>query len=266
MKFKKIVVFFFCLFLLHAGIIQAVQEFKIPRAPDQWTTDRASFLNPSTITLLNQRLSAFEQQTGHQILVYINRTTGEVPIEEWAVKAFEAWRVGRKGIDDGLVIFIFTEDRQVRIEVGYGLEEKIPDAMAYRIINNILAPGFRSGRQDEAVVQAVTEIMATISGEKPLIKPEVATEREGPASPLIPKIIFGFLLLFFIIIFLTNPTLAIFMLLNIISGDRSGRVGKSSGDWFRGGGFFGGSGGGFSGGGFRGGGGMSGGGGASGSW
>ena len=69
-------------------------------------------------------------QTGHQVLVYIDHTTGGVPIEDWAVKAFERWRVGRKGIDDGLVLFVFSDDHKLRIEVGYGLEDRVPDAVA----------------------------------------------------------------------------------------------------------------------------------------
>ena len=64
------------------------------------------------------------------MLVYIDHTTGGVPIEDWAVKAFERWRVGRKGIDDGLVLFVFSDDHRVRIEVGYGLEPVMPDTRA----------------------------------------------------------------------------------------------------------------------------------------
>ena len=66
---------------------------------------------------LDRKLGDYARGSGHQVLVYIDHTTGGVPIEDWAVKAFERWRVGRKGIDDGLILFVFTDDRRLRIEV-----------------------------------------------------------------------------------------------------------------------------------------------------
>ena len=118
-------------------------------------------------TALDARLENYERQTGHQVLVWIGRTLGEnAVLEDWAVRAFEAWKVGRKGLDDGLVLFIFAEDRKIRIEVGYGLEDEVPDIYAYRVINNILAPGIRAGRPDEAVDAAVTALIGDISGDE----------------------------------------------------------------------------------------------------
>jgi len=87
-------------------------------------------MSPQSADALNRRLESYEQQSGHQILVYIGQTTDGVPIEDWAVRAFENWKVGRKGMDDGLVLFIMAQDRRLRIEVGYGLEGQIPDALA----------------------------------------------------------------------------------------------------------------------------------------
>jgi uncharacterized protein len=75
-------------------------------------------------------------------------------------------------------MFIFAEDRKIRIEVGYGLEDKVPDAYAYRVINNILIPGFRDGRPDEAVDRAVTALLVYISGGEPLAG-EDGGERRG---------------------------------------------------------------------------------------
>ncbi|MBS1226669.1 MAG: uncharacterized protein H6R32_603, partial [Candidatus Aminicenantes bacterium] len=127
----------------------------IPPAPERWATDEAGFLSRQTVASLDARLENYEKATGHQVLVWIGRTLGEDQVlEEWAVRTFEAWKVGRRGLDDGLVLFIFAGDRKIRIEVGYGLEDKIPDAYAFRVINNILIPGFRDGRPDEAVDRA----------------------------------------------------------------------------------------------------------------
>jgi uncharacterized protein len=94
----------------------------IPDSPDRWITDRAGFLSPQTAAALDRELEFFEKSTGHQFIIYIDKSTQGYPIEEWAVHAFKAWGIGQKGSDDGLALFIMTEDRKLRIEVGYGLE------------------------------------------------------------------------------------------------------------------------------------------------
>ena len=208
---------------------------RIPPAPSRWATDEAGFLSRQAVAALDARLEAYERRTGHQLLVWIGRSLGEgASIEDWAVRTFEAWKVGRKGIDDGLVLFILAEDRRVRIEVGYGLEGQVPDIYAFRVIDNILLPGFREGRPDAA------------GGDEP--RQRSAQRRlEDKAKSIFGVIAF----LVILVLFITNPSLALWLLLNILGG--GGRGGR--GGWGGGGG-----------GGFGGGGGRSGGGGASGSW
>jgi uncharacterized protein len=235
--------------LLCAGLFLAAQEVKVPPSPNRWATDEAGFLSPDTVASLDARLEAYEKETGHQVLVYIGRSTGGVPIEDWAVRAFEAWKVGRKGLDDGLVLFIMAADRKVRIEVGYGLEDRVPDARAFRIINEVLVPGFRSGRQDAAVAEAVSGLLSFISGrDEGAGSPETQAPRPRGRSPLGTLFVAAAVILFFILL-ITNPSLALWLLFNIFSGGRGG----GRGGWGGGGGF-------------GGGGGSSGGGGASGSW
>jgi uncharacterized protein len=225
---------------------------KVPPAPDRWATDEAGFLSRQAVEALDARLEAYDRQTGHQLLVWIGRTIGpDAVLEDWAVKAFEAWKVGRKGLNDGLVLFILADDKKIRIEVGYGLEDKVPDAYAFRVINNILVPGIREGRPDAAVDAAVTALIGYISGDENAAGQAPPQRRVRPEDK-IKGIFGGIALLFLIILFITHPSLALWLLINILSG--GGRGG-------RGGGFGGGGGGGFSGGG-----GMSGGGGASGGW
>ena len=162
------------LFLALAGALAlialaplAAAQDRIPPAPDRWATDQAGFLSPQAVGALDARLENYERQSGHQLLVWIGRTLGDnAVLEDWAARAFQAWKVGRKGLDDGLVLFIFAEDRKIRVEVGYGLEDKVPDIYAYRVINNILAPGIRAGRPDEAVDAAVTALIGYISGDE----------------------------------------------------------------------------------------------------
>lgn len=235
-------------------------DLKIPPSPGRWVTDTAEFLSPGTIQTLDARLEAYAQQTGHQVIVYIGKSTEGYSIEEFAVKAFQAWAVGRKGLDDGVALFIMAEDRAVRIEVGYGLESVIPDITAGRIINDILIPKVRAGDADGAVSDAVSAILGTISGEA-----APGTPKPGKNTGQAILIIFGIIV--FLIIFLTNPSLALWLLINILSGGRAGGGGFSGGGRRSGGGGgFGGWGRGGGGGGFSGGGGRSGGGGASGRW
>ena len=139
-------------------------ETPIPPAPTQFVTDRAGFLSPAYATKLTTQLEDYERGTGHQVIVWIDRTTGGVPIEDWAVRAFAAWGVGRKGHDDGVAMFIFSDDRKLRIEVGYGLEGSVPDARAGRIIQYDMVPRIRAGDRDGAVQAGVDSLIAAIGG------------------------------------------------------------------------------------------------------
>src|SRR5262249_45265276 len=130
----------------------------------QWVTDTAGFLSPSAAQALNSRLEQYEQSTQHQLLVYIGQTTGDAPIEDWSVRAFAKWKVGRKGIDDGLVLFIMAADRKLHFEVGYGLEPVVPDAIASRVINDVIVPRIQSGDRDGAVISGMDAVMTVIGG------------------------------------------------------------------------------------------------------
>jgi uncharacterized protein len=240
------------------GGLAARAEVPVPETPTRWVTDRAGFLSPEALESLDHRLGAYAQKTGHQALVYIDRTTGGVPIEDWAARAFQRWRVGRKGIDDGVVLFIFSDDHRLRIEVGYGLEPRVPDVVASRIIDERIVPRIRANDHDGAVKAGVDALLSTIGGEAvgPASQGVADTNPVGDpgATPVhlpwwlwIVGPIAVVLLLRFA---MRHPLLASMMMMNIGSG--------------RGGG--GGFGGGGGGGGFSGGGGSSGGGGASGSW
>ena len=212
-------------------------ETPIPESPTQWVTDNANFLSPQTVQTLNERLEEYEQRTGHQVIVYIAPTTGGVPIEDWAVRAFEKWKVGRKGLDDGLALFIFPQDRRLRIEVGYGLEPVVPDAIASRVINEVMVPRIQAGRPDEAVTAGIDAVTGVID-KQPGAIPPAATPAESRGSSGLESIFWGVVGFLVLALIITHPRLAFLFLTTIFSG----------------------------GGGFGGGGGRSGGGGASGSW
>jgi len=160
------------------------------------------------------------------------------------VRTFEAWKVGRKGMDDGLVLFILVQDRKLRIEVGYGLEGQMPDAMASRIIREAITPRLSTGDWDGAVSSGVDQILATLGGEaeSAAAQPQVPAQRSLGLGEIL---FFGLLGLGFLFLLITHPSLAIGLLFSLLSGGRGG--GRSGGGW-------------------SGGGGRSGGGGASGSW
>jgi uncharacterized protein len=205
-------------------------------------------MSPSAASSLDSRLQAYEQSTGHQLIVYIGQTTGDAPIEDWAVRAFEKWKVGRKGIDDGLVLFIMAADRKLRFEVGYGLEGEVPDAIASRVINDVIVPRIQAGNRDAAVIDGMDAVMTVIGGGT---LPAARNGRRGQQPLSIAQLIFfGIIGLIALFVFITNPTLAMYLLFSIFSGGGGGR--RDRDDW--------------GGGGFGGGGGRSGGGGASGSW
>lgn len=86
------------------------------------------------------------------------------PLDEWAARTFAAWRIGRAGLDDGVAVFIFADDRAIAIEVGYGLEEKLPDATASRIIREVMAPRFRAGDRDGSIEAGADAIITAIEG------------------------------------------------------------------------------------------------------
>ena len=207
-------------------------------------------MSPGAANALDSQLEGYERANGHQIIVWIGMTTGDAPIEDWAVRAFAQWKVGRKGLDDGLALFIMSADRRLRIEVGYGLEGQVPDAIASRIINEVIVPRIQAGDRDGAVTSGVDAVMRAVGGES--LPPQQAG-RQGRPLTLGQLIVYGIFGIFLLIFVITNPSLAMFFLASILSGGNR-RGGRS--DWGGGGG----------GGSFGGGGGSSGGGGASGSW
>ena len=152
------------LMLIGVGTAALGVESSIPPSPARWATDTAGFLKPQAVADLDARLRAYQSSTGHQVLVYVAPTTGATPTEDWTVRAFARWKVGRKGLDDGLILFVFSTDRKVRIEVGYGLEQTVTDATAARIIRDTITPKLRAGQPDAAVTAGVDEILGTIGG------------------------------------------------------------------------------------------------------
>lgn len=256
-------------------------------------TDLTGTLSPSQRDVLEQELRAFETRKGSQIAVLIVPTTQPEVIEQYALRVAEAWKLGRKGVDDGVLLLIAKDDRALRIEVGYGLEGVIPDAVANRVIDEIIVPFFKQGDFYGGIQAGVTRLIRLIDGE-PLPPPQAQDRSWSGIADLLPVAFIavmiggGFLgsllgrligaavsggivgIVFWITIGSLLGALAaavVVFLFTLAIGGNGGRGGRGDfGGWS--GGYSSGSGSGWSsgGGGFSGGGGGFGGGGASGKW
>jgi uncharacterized protein len=140
-------------------------------------TDLSGTLSAEQQATLNGELRAFEARKGSQVAVLIVPTTRPEPIEQYAIRVAEQWKLGRKKVDDGAILVVAKQDRAVRIEVGYGLEGVLTDAAARRIIDEAIVP--RLGRDDfnGGIVAGVDSIMKLIDGE-----PLPPADRSSPAE------------------------------------------------------------------------------------
>src|ERR1700722_8935021 len=107
--------------------------------------DQTGTLSSDTVASLTQKLKDFETRKGSQIAVLIVPTTAPESIEQYSIRVAEAWKVGRKKVDDGAILLIAKNDHKLRIEVGYGLEGALTDVTAQRIIDEVITPKFKSG-------------------------------------------------------------------------------------------------------------------------
>ncbi|HKX38199.1 MAG TPA: YgcG family protein, partial [Burkholderiales bacterium] len=152
---------------------------------------------------LEQTLAEFEGRKGAQIAVLLVPTTKPEPVQMFAVRVQESWKLGRKGVDDGVLLAIAKDDRELHIEVGYGLEGALPDAIAKRIIEEEIVPRFRQGDFYGGIRAGTDRIMRVIEGE-PLPAPKRGPAVQAPEgwSGLMPLLFFviflgGFLRLLF---------------------------------------------------------------------
>ena len=264
-------------------------------------TDETGTLSAAERQSLENKLADWEQRTGNQLVVLIVPSTKPEPIESYSIRVAEAWKIGRKGQDNGAIFLIAKNDRRMRIEVGYGLEGVLTDLTTHRIIDESVAPLFRQNRYAEGINAGVDRIISVVGSGAPLpAKAAPQAQRRQPFD-------FGTLLIFlFVGVPIVGGLLArifgrllgsgvgggivglagwaiagsiaigvgagivAFVLMLLLSG--GGGIGRRGGTWIPTGGWGGGGGGfgggGFSGGGggFSGGGGSFGGGGASGGW
>ena len=156
--------------LLLVGLFFAVLNSALSLALDvpplrARVNDLAGMLSPETAQALDQRLAQFEQETGHQIAVLTIPSLEGAAIEDFGIRVAEAWKIGKKGFDNGAILLIAQKERKLRIEVGYGLEGVLPDAIASRIIRELIVPRFRDGDFSGGIVAGVNAILQVTKGE-----------------------------------------------------------------------------------------------------
>jgi uncharacterized protein len=264
--------------------------------------DYAAILSPATRSQLEQALAAFEAAESTQIVVLTIPSLQGESIETFSMQVAEQWRIGQKKLDNGAILLIAKNDRKVRIEVGYGLEGRLTDLVAGRIIRDTIVPYFKAGDFDQGVISGVQAMMAAVKGEfeasKPARQPRSTNppysglpitllvfiffiSQLGRRRPMVGTVAGGILLPFLGAMFFSRAIWLLALIpIGLFSGFLLSRLAgvfaasqttsarrRHGGFWIGpGGGFggFGGGGGGF--GGFSGGGGGFGGGGASGGW
>ncbi len=236
------------LFFLFLLVVPVSAQKDVPRL-DQWATDLTNTLSSSELSQLNNRLKAFQDTTSNQLVVLMIPSLDDYPIEDYAYSVAKQNKIGSAKNDNGVLLLISKNDRKLRIEVGYGLEGVIPDALASSIIRNVIIPRFKNDDYYGGISKGVDAIIAAIGGEY-VAEPEKENKKPGGGFFTILLIIF-----FLIMIFRRGGRggLGSAILLGGLAGRGLGGQwgGRSSSGSF---------------GGFSGGGGSFGGGGASGSW
>ena len=233
---KITVLGFFILFALSSYAV-----FKTPNRPQNYVNDYAGILGPSQKETLNSFLKSYDIQTSNQIFIGIFDSLQGGSLEDISIGIAEKWKPGVKGKDNGLLLLVFLKNHGIRIEVGYGLEPLLTDALAKAIIINEISPSFRKGNYYNGISSAVSKMVKILSRD---FSPEELQQytysaKRQKRNPILSLIF----LIAFIALAIRHPFLALLL----FSG------GFSSGGRYSGGGGFGGGGGSFGGGGASGG-------------
>jgi uncharacterized protein len=250
------------LLLLALGCWSARAAEVLPPAPTRYFNDYAGVISAETAARLNKTLEDFERESSNQILVAIySKMQSDSSIEDYTVRVAQAWKVGQKLKNNGAVLFVFIQDRKMFLQVGYGLEGALPDALAKQIVEYDLKPAFKRGDFDGGLSAGVASIIAATKGEYKGTGNTVRDQEHGTGA------VWGIAVLILLLV-VAVPILRLFLFAPGVvyrrggysswGGSSMGSGGWSGGGW--------GAGGGSSGGGFSGGGGSFGGGGAGGSW
>ena len=151
-----------------AGLLLAsgVAGEALPPAPKEYFNDYAHVTDAATARRLNDGLEQFEKETSSQLLVAVYpKMETDSSLEDFTVRVSQAWKAGQKGKDNGAILFVFVQDRRVRVEVGYGLEGVLTDAMCKRVIEEQITPRFKQGDYSGGLSQGTLALMQAAKGE-----------------------------------------------------------------------------------------------------
>src|SRR5918992_5436247 len=162
------------LLLIQAPIVSALD---VPPLRGR-VNDYAGVMSQDQVQSLEARLAQFEQETGHQVAVLTIPTLDGEDIEGFSIRVAENWKIGKKGFDNGVILVVVPNDRRLRLEVGYGLEGVLPDAVANQIISQYIIPRFRAGDFSSGIVAGIDAVLRVIKRE-----PLPETDRQKPANP-----------------------------------------------------------------------------------
>lgn len=165
------------LLLFSVGSVRAETLVPVPALTGR-VVDQAGVLSAEQQAALSQQLQAFEARKGSQVAVLIVERTAPETIEQFALRVAEQWKLGRRRVDDGAILVVARQERRLRIEVGYGLEGVLNDAVAKRIVDEVIVPRLRQGQWDEAIHAGVGAMLRVIDGE-PLPAPAAAADGES---------------------------------------------------------------------------------------
>jgi uncharacterized protein len=171
--------------LAWSGSLHAQQPVAVPPLTAR-VVDQTGTLSAADRTGLEERLADLEARKGSQIAVLLVRTVRPEAIEQFSMRVADQWKLGRRDVDDGVLLLVAKDDREVRIEVGYGLEGAIPDATANRVIAEYILPRFREGDYAGGISAGVDRLIALVDGE-PLPAPPVQGRGDSPEN-LLPVI------------------------------------------------------------------------------
>jgi uncharacterized protein len=175
--------------VLLLGALAVRAEVAVPALTAR-VTDLTGTLSGEAVTRIEAKLANLEAKKGSQIAVLIVPTTQPEEIEQFSIRVEDAWKLGRKGVDDGAYLIVAKNDRRVRIEVGYGLEGALPDAIANRIITETITPHFKLGDYDGGVEAGVDQMISVVNGE-PLPEPDRKWEHSSGLGHLWPMLLVG---------------------------------------------------------------------------
>jgi len=163
--------------MLLSGVALAADEVGVPQLKAR-VTDLTGTLSAAQVQTLEGRLRDFERAKGSQIAVLVLATTRPESIEQYSIRVAESWKIGRAKIADGVILIVAKNDRSLRLEVGRGLEGAIPDAIAKRVVSDVIAPRFREGDFYGGITAGVEALMKLIEGE-----PLPAARAQGRSQP-----------------------------------------------------------------------------------